>query len=631
MSFPLINPTSTFLDSSGAPLASGTIEFRDPTSNDLIDSFPTADDADAQTNANANPLTLNARGEATGLYLEDGAKYKIILKDSAGATVWTQDDVICPVNRWGSQQTADESAASVTPTDYTYEPGDVRRYGAALDGVTDDGGAVGRWLDVGLQGRKLIHPGGNCKVTTWTTKSLTSDIYIYGASDAEITGVTGEDFVKPEGGGIYVEGVEFDTWQSLIKNANTDSGTTPFIDLVSCIIRNCSANGIDHERPINRFSLRNVQMYGMVNYAVRVGRNTYAEQDNWKNFQLTDVYIEDSTAASSTDAAGFVLYGKNLQASNIHIGTITSVSGACWGFYTKVRYAQVSNIIVDDVSTTSATDVAGINIKGSKKGETTSPQGFTYLLDGATVVSSDGDGIKCQQQDVLLSNIHIEEFGIDGIKIDDPDSPNVTLTNFKIFTATSGTKVGVRVTNDVGFISVEDGIIDGPSLGVRLAASSGGGVGFRFDGINIDNCTTGMQINTGASLDQVKIRDIYTGSGCTTGFITSGAGTVTNLQAVDCDFTDASTPATIGGTLTTPKFRRVRGYVTDNSGSSSIATGATISHGLASTPDTVTVTAGASGMTDLTVTSVGATTFVVNFGGGGTNTVYWRASMDEAR
>ena len=97
MSFPLINPTPTFTDSSGSPLTSGTIEFRDPTSNDLIDSFPTADDADAQTNANANPLTLNSRGEAaSGLYLEDGVKYKIILKDSSGSTVWTQDDVRCP-------------------------------------------------------------------------------------------------------------------------------------------------------------------------------------------------------------------------------------------------------------------------------------------------------------------------------------------------------------------------------------------------------------------------------------------------------------------------------------------------------------------------------------------------------
>jgi len=97
MAFPLINPYQQFFDSSGSPLASGTIEFRDPTTNDLINSYPTADDADAQTNANANPLTLNASGAAaSGLFLEDGVAYKVVLKDSSGATTVTHDDVRCP-------------------------------------------------------------------------------------------------------------------------------------------------------------------------------------------------------------------------------------------------------------------------------------------------------------------------------------------------------------------------------------------------------------------------------------------------------------------------------------------------------------------------------------------------------
>jgi hypothetical protein len=105
MAFPLINPYQQFFDSSGSPLASGTIEFRNPTTNALINSYPTADDADAQTNANDNPLTLNSSGAAaSGLYLEDGVKYKVILKDSLGVTVKTDDDVRCP------QYTAPETA-----------------------------------------------------------------------------------------------------------------------------------------------------------------------------------------------------------------------------------------------------------------------------------------------------------------------------------------------------------------------------------------------------------------------------------------------------------------------------------------------------------------------------------------
>jgi hypothetical protein len=152
MSFPYINAYQQFFDSSGAPLVGGTIEFRDPTSNALINSYPTADDADAQTNANANPLTLSSTGAAaSGLFLEDGVAYKVILKDSESNTVATHDDVRCPIVHPWSVQTTAEASASVTPTNIEYPPGDIRRYGAtgtadqtpiqnAIDVMFTDGG-----------------------------------------------------------------------------------------------------------------------------------------------------------------------------------------------------------------------------------------------------------------------------------------------------------------------------------------------------------------------------------------------------------------------------------------------------------------------------------------------------------
>lgn len=45
-------------------------------------------------------------------------------------------------------RTAAEATAGVTPTYYYYPPGDVRRYGAVLDGVTDDTAALQRWASV---------------------------------------------------------------------------------------------------------------------------------------------------------------------------------------------------------------------------------------------------------------------------------------------------------------------------------------------------------------------------------------------------------------------------------------------------------------------------------------------------
>ena len=83
MSYPFTVPRQTFFDGS-VVAASGTIEFRNPSTNDLIDTFPTADDADAQTNANANPLTLDANGQAV-IFLEDDVSYKVVLKNSDGS------------------------------------------------------------------------------------------------------------------------------------------------------------------------------------------------------------------------------------------------------------------------------------------------------------------------------------------------------------------------------------------------------------------------------------------------------------------------------------------------------------------------------------------------------------------
>jgi hypothetical protein len=57
-----------------------------------------------------------------------------------------------------------------------------------------------------------------------------------------------------------------------------------------------------------------------------------------------------------------------------------------------------------------------------------------------------------------------------------------------------------------------------------------------------------------------------------------------------------------------------------------IATGATVTHGLDYTPTVVTVTPADTGVTDHYVSALGATTFVINYSGGGTHAFYWRAS-----
>jgi hypothetical protein len=98
MAFPILgSPKPSFFDSNGEPLVSGTLTISDPDTDLPKASYPTLADADAQTNANSNPLTLDSRGEpSTSLFGRNGNSYKIILKDSAGSTIWTVAKLILP-------------------------------------------------------------------------------------------------------------------------------------------------------------------------------------------------------------------------------------------------------------------------------------------------------------------------------------------------------------------------------------------------------------------------------------------------------------------------------------------------------------------------------------------------------
>jgi len=75
------------------------------------------------------------------------------------------------------------------------------------------------------------------------------------------------------------------------------------------------------------------------------------------------------------------------------------------------------------------------------------------------------------------------------------------------------------------------------------------------------------------------------------------------------------------------QFRNNIGYKTESGGiSPAIATGGSIAHGLIAAPAKVQVTAAESGPTDLYI-GVDATNITVNFGGGGSKTFYWSATV----
>jgi hypothetical protein len=181
-------PTPVFKgwDNNGEPLAFGKLY-----SYAAGTTTPQATYTDStQGTPNTNPVILNSRGECA-LWLDPTLSYKLLLQDSNGVQIagWPVDNIngaigingsLVPgtdntfnigstTNRWAKAyiyqnlyigannepvydltnnifgyigQTAAELAAGVTPTNYGYPPGDVRRYGADTTGVAGSATAI---------------------------------------------------------------------------------------------------------------------------------------------------------------------------------------------------------------------------------------------------------------------------------------------------------------------------------------------------------------------------------------------------------------------------------------------------------------------------------------------------------
>jgi hypothetical protein len=86
--------------------------------------------------AHAHPVVADAAGVLPPIYLDPTLEYKLTLNTAADALIYTVDPVNDQVISAATiglalyPQTASELAAGVTPTDYSFPPGNIQRYGA---------------------------------------------------------------------------------------------------------------------------------------------------------------------------------------------------------------------------------------------------------------------------------------------------------------------------------------------------------------------------------------------------------------------------------------------------------------------------------------------------------------------
>lgn len=142
-------PRTVRVDGSGSPYAGALRNVYLPGTTTRVTLYGTKADADAATNAIANPVVADSNGEFPPVYVADSIT-SVRLVDTTDTNVQLSDDDSVPINQLTQSslgrilypQTTDELAAGVTPTNYGYPPGAFERYGATGDGSADDAPAI---------------------------------------------------------------------------------------------------------------------------------------------------------------------------------------------------------------------------------------------------------------------------------------------------------------------------------------------------------------------------------------------------------------------------------------------------------------------------------------------------------
>ena len=86
---PWVLPRVQVFSDAGAPLAGALLYVYTAGTSTPVDTFSDV----TLTTANANPVVADAGGRFGAIYLTPGVSYKFVLKTSAGATIWTADNI----------------------------------------------------------------------------------------------------------------------------------------------------------------------------------------------------------------------------------------------------------------------------------------------------------------------------------------------------------------------------------------------------------------------------------------------------------------------------------------------------------------------------------------------------------
>jgi hypothetical protein len=436
-------------------------------------------------------------------------------------------------------------------------------FGAVGDNVTDDSQALTAAMNAAVStGQTLeLRDGATYYLATWSTFTNSGVLRMEGSATLRGPAST-VNFLSP-GANFDIQGATFSTWASVVTRTAAQTGS--FTDVVFSGNRctGCTSLVFSIERPIEQYRIENNDIESCTGgYAIRIGENTYANQDTWQKGWIVGNKIKTLSASGTTSAAAMLVYGREVVIANNNIDGVTqSGTGEAWGIYTKARYSEVYGNYVNNVVAASNTDNVGINIKGTTRAVTSSPQGFSVSVSdnqvrNIGVLGVRGTGIRAQTDDVLIFGNLIENAG-GGITVDESSAyRNVRVQNnlVRFLTLVVGTS-GILLEGSGSQVVADNNTVLQASTGILLRT---GPTASTMQDAQVTrnllaSCTVGILFDafSGCTLDRAVIESNVVNGG-TTGLQNNGSpGTVSNMRLRFNDFARASTPL-LGLLGTTP-------------------------------------------------------------------------------
>jgi parallel beta-helix repeat protein len=541
-------------------------------------------------------------------------------------------------------RTAAEIASGVVPTSYIYPPGDVRRYGATGDGSTDDTLAINNAL---LSNSDVYVPDGTYMIDadgTWTgatnsgatggismrdnqrltlsagaiLKAITTDspayniVRCYDVSNVIIEGGTIQGERSTHTGVTGEHGFAVGIWGS-------DNVT-----IRDVVLKDCWGDGlfVDH-----------VSSTPSTNIVIDKIRCTNNRRNGASLVWANKVRVSNSTFDSQTGTAPQAGLGIEPDVTksvfDVTVSYCDFYGNVGNGFYaSKVNGVAVYNIIVDGCS--SRSNANGYVFGDMSEGVLSNSNASGNITYGIVIEDSVG---------VTVTGCSATNNGRDGLRIQSQGDPiSDILVSGSMFYSNGATTFGngaivaadateTYIPKRVAFqnCTFRENNLVGLSM-ATVADSIVSGCVFNGNSQATDNTYANLRLNKVSAVDSSRV--IVSGNMFLDGGLANGPNYHIQLSAADnClivgnDLSDAPTTAAVlisagsGGNV----FKANAGYITSNSGTGSIASGATtavITHGLSITPTAanihVTFTENPTNDPGNSwVSTIGATQFTVN-------------------